>query len=63
MTLPEEFINYVMSDDGDKKLTELGNEFIEQNQSWSDSIKELKKKQGYKCLLLGPEGNKELRDF
>ena len=47
----------------DKKLTELVNELIEQNESWSDSIKEIKKKQGYKCLLLGTEGNKELRDF
>lgn len=63
LTLPEEFINYVMSDDGDRKLTELVNETIEKNEAWSDSIKECKKKQGYKCLLLGPGGSKELSDF
>lgn len=63
LTLPKEFIEFVMSDDGDKKLTELVNELIDNNESWSDSIKEYKKKQGYKYLLLGPEGNKELRDF
>lgn len=59
VTLPEEFIEYVMSDEGDTFFRG----FIDESDSWSDRIKQMKKKQGVLCLLPDNAGEIELDEF
>ena len=59
VTLPEEFVNYVMAGDGDAFFEE----FIDKSASWSETIKQWKKKKGVICLLPDDAGDKELSDF
>lgn len=60
VTLPQEFIDYVMSDSGTEFLKQCE---IEED-SWSSKIKDWKKseEQGL-CLLPDDAGDKELADF
>ena len=59
VTLPEEFINYVMSGKGDAFIEEC----INSSESWSESIKDFKKQDGIICLLPDDAGDSELTDF
>ena len=59
VTLPQEFIDYVMSEEG----TAFVNHFIDKCDSWSDKIKEWKKKKGVLSFLPDNAGEKELEDF
>ncbi len=59
LTLPQEFIDYVMSDEGTKFIEQQ----IESNESWSKAIREWKKKKGFICLLPDDAGDRELADF
>ena len=59
VTLPQEFIDHVMSDAG----TEFLEEQAKNNNSWVDRIKDLKEQEGTLCLLPEDAGNIELDDF
>ena len=59
VTLPQEFIDHVMSDAGKAYI----DSFIDQSDSWSDTIKAWKKQQGFICLLPNNAGEIELQDF
>ena len=59
VTLPQEFIDHVMSEEG----TAFIERFIDQSDSWSDAIKKWKKRQGFLCLLLDNAGEIELEKF
>ena len=59
VTLPEEFVEYVMSGAGDA----FYEEFIDKSDSWSETIKKWKKQKGMLCLLPDDAGDKELADF
>lgn len=59
VTLPQEFIDHVMSDEG----TAYFERFIDESDSWSDEIKMWKKKKGLLCLLRDNAGETELEDF
>lgn len=59
VTLPQEFIDHVMSQEG----TAFIEHFIDQSDSWSESIKKWKKKQGFICLLPDNAGEAGLDDF
>lgn len=59
VTLPEEFVNYVMSGAGDAFFEE----YIDKSDSWSGTIKQWKKKNGMLCLLPDDAGDKELSEF
>ena len=49
VTLPQEFIDHVMSEEGAAFIER----FIDQSDSWSDTIKKLKKRQAfYVCCLI-----------
>ena len=47
LKLPQEFIDHVMSDSG----TAFIESCIDENDSWTDTIKQWKKQQGFICLL------------
>ena len=59
VTLPQEFIDHVMSDAGTKFLEQR----IEENEDWSDVIKRWKMQQGYICFLPDHAGEIELENF
>ncbi|MBQ5754667.1 MAG: hypothetical protein IIV90_03260, partial [Oscillospiraceae bacterium] len=60
LTLPEEFIAHVMSEEG----TAYINQCIDQNPNWSDAMKKWKKEhQGYLCLMPTREEIKKLEYF
>lgn len=59
LTLPQEFIDHVMSDEGTKFIEQQ----IESNESWTKAIREWKKKKGFICLLPDDAGDRELADF
>lgn len=59
VTLPQEFIDYVMSDEGDAFIER----FIDESDSWSNAIKRWKKRKGFICFLLDNAGEIELKDF
>lgn len=59
VTLPQEFIDHVMSDAG----TEFLEEQAGQSDSWTGWIKDLKEQEGTLCLLPEDAGNIELDDF
>lgn len=59
VTLPQEFIDHVMSDAG----TEFLEEQAKNNNSWVDRIKDLKEQEGTLCLLPEDAGNIEVDDF
>lgn len=57
--LPQEFIDYVMSDEG----TAFIEQFIDRSDSWSEAVKRWKKEKGFVCLLPDSAGEIELKDF
>lgn len=59
LKLPQQFINHVMSEDGTKFIQSCINE----NDSWSSTIKEQNKGQGFLCLLPDNDGDIELEEF
>ncbi|MBR4514070.1 MAG: hypothetical protein IKO61_04215 [Lachnospiraceae bacterium] len=59
VTLPQEFIDYVMSNDVDPFFES----YIDKSDLWTETIKKMKKKQGILCLLPQDSGDKELSDF
>jgi len=59
LTLPQDFINHVMSDEG----TAFIEECIEDSDSWSEVIKRLKKKQGFICFLPENAGDYSIENF
>ena len=59
LELPQEFIDHVMSDEGTKFIEHQ----IETNESWTEAIRQWKKKKGFSCLLPDNAGDKELKDF
>lgn len=59
VTLPQEFIDHVMSEEG----TAFIERFIDRSDSWSDTIKKWKKRQGFLCLLPDNAGEIELEQF
>ena len=59
VTLPQEFIDHVMSEEGASFIER----FIDQSDSWSHAIKEWNKRHGYLCLLPSNAGSAELKDF
>lgn len=59
LKLPQEFIDHVMSEAGTKFIESC----IEKNESWSTTIKEWKKKQGFVCFLPDNAGDVELEKF
>ena len=59
VTLPQEFIDYVMSDEGDAFLERYNDE----TDSWSNTIMQLKKRKGTMCYLPDNAGEIELEDF
>ena len=59
VTLPQEFIDYVMSDEGAAFIED----FIDQSDSWPNVIKNWKKQQGSLCLLPDNAGDIEIEEF
>ena len=59
LTLPEEFINHVMSEKG----TAFIEKRIDESEKWSDVIKSWKKREGFMCMLPDNAGEIELEDF
>ena len=59
LELPKDFIDHVMSDAGTKFIEQQ----IDANESWSEAIKQWKKRKGFICLLPDNAGDKELKDF
>ncbi len=59
VTLPPEFIDHVMSEEGRAFIEH----FLDQSVSWSDTIKKWKKQQGIMCLLPDNAGEVELEEF
>lgn len=59
VTLPQEFIDHVMSEEGSAFIEQC----IENSDSWSNAIKSWKKKQGFACFLPDNAGDKDLEDF
>lgn len=59
LTLPQDFIEHVMSDEG----TAFIEKCIEDSDSWSEVIKKLKKKQGFICFLPENAGDYSIENF
>lgn len=59
LVLPEEFINHVMSKAG----THFIEERMNQDDQWSETIKQWKKKKDFLCLMPENAGNIDLEDF
>ena len=59
LKLPQAFIDHVMSDAGTKFIEQQ----IDANESWSESIKQWKKRKGFICLLPDNAEDTELKDF
>ena len=59
VTLPQEFIDHVMSDEGKAYIEQ----FADSSESWSDTLKGWKKQEGMLCLLPDNAGDIELDDF
>ena len=59
LELPQAFIDHVMSEEGTKFIEQQ----IEENESWSDTIKQWKKQKGLLCLMPDDAGDKDLEDF
>ena len=59
LTLPQEFVDYVMSEEGAAYIEQ----FIEKSDSWSETIKKWKKQKGCLCLLPDDAGEIELENF
>lgn len=59
LKLPEDFINHVLSKEGDKFL----HEYQKENPSWSEEIKRLKEQPNTLCLLPEDAGDEDLEDF
>lgn len=59
VTLPQEFVDYAMSDEGAAYIEN----FLKESGSWSDKIQDWKKEEGYLCLLPDDEGDVKLEDF
>lgn len=59
VTLPQEFIDHVMSDEGTAFLREQE----QATDSWAGRIQDLKKQEGVLCLLPDNAGDEELEDF
>lgn len=55
----QEFIDYVMSDEGDAFIER----FIDESDSWSNAIKQWKKRKGFICFLPDNAVEIELKDF
>ena len=59
VTLPQEFVDYVMSDEGNAFIEQ----FIDESDSWSNKIKQLKMRKGSMCFLPDDAGEIDLKDF
>lgn len=59
LLIPQEFIDHVMSDQGDSFIEHC----IDHNDSWSTTIKRWKKSQGYIVFLPGKSQLDSLKDF
>ena len=59
VTLPQEFVDYAMSDEGAAYIEN----FLKESGSWSDKIQDWKKEEGYLCLLPDDAGDVKLEDF
>ena len=59
LTLPQDFIDHVMSDEG----TAFIEKCIEEDESWSKTIRQFKKRQGFICFLPENTGDYSLEDF
>lgn len=59
LKLEEKFIDHVMSDEGTKFIEE----YIDNSESWSNTIKQWKKDGGFLCFLPDDAGNNELEEF
>lgn len=59
LTLPQDFIDYVMSDAG----TEFIETRIHGENAWTEAIKDWKTKEGTLCLLPDDAGDIDLKDF
>ena len=59
LVLPQEFIDHVMSEEG----TVFIEKCIEESDSWSNVIKEWKKRQGFICFLPENAGDRSIEDF
>ena len=59
LTLPQDFIDHVMSDEGTRFIEKC----IEEHDSWGNAIKEWKKRQGFICFLPENAGDHSIDDF
>ena len=59
LTLPQDFIDHVMSDEGLQFL----NRTSEEEQSWEDWIKDLKQREGVICFMPDNAGNIDIENF
>jgi len=59
VTLPQEFVDHVMSENGEAFLNSLS----DQPDSWPKTIQQWKKEEGWLCLLPDNAGEIELKEF
>ena len=59
LTLPEAFIDHVMSEKGTAFIAQR----IDESEEWSDVIKAWKKREGFMCMLPDNAGEIELENF
>ena len=59
LVLPQTFIDHVMTEEGTKFIEQQ----IDANESWSDTIKQWKKREGFISLIPFDERDSELKDF
>ncbi len=59
VSLPQEFVDYAMSDEGAAYIES----FLEESDSWTDRIKDWKKEDGVLCLLPGNAGDIKIESF
>ena len=59
VTLPQEFIDYVMSGEGDAVL----NEYLDQPDTWADVFQKMRERDNGHCIRPDDAGDKDIDDF
>ena len=59
VTLPQEFIDYVMSGEGDAVL----NEYQDQPDTWADVFQKMRERDNVNCMLPDDAGDMDIDDF